>query len=139
LKTLFVLNSAGRILLTREPGANRGPLFSLIRNEVACVWAVRSDVPEDIASEIDHLARAEPTISNFREAPVHAERYVSLLNRIHSGQQAGATIRQSAGPAFEFPEAIAQPADIVVIEDEQLLHQNFRGWVAGEIVSDGRR
>ena len=67
--------------------------------------------------------------------PVHAQRYVSLLNRIHSGQKAGADIRQSAGPAFEFPEAMTQPADIVVVENEQLLHQNFRGWVAGEIAT----
>ena len=30
---------------------------------------------------------------------------------------------------------MTQPADIVVVENEQLLHQNFRGWVAGEIAT----
>ena len=74
LKTLFVLNGDGRILSTREPGANYGPLFSLIRSTASCVWAVRSDLPEDIASEIDDLAREELPISDFREPPVHAER-----------------------------------------------------------------
>ena len=39
------------------------------------------------------------------------------------------------GPAFEFPDAVAQPAGIVVVEDEQLLQRNFRGWVAGEIAA----
>lgn len=130
LKTLFELNSEGRILATREPGANRGPLFSLIRGRGSCVWAVRVDVPEDIAGEIDEFARQEPPISDFRSAPVHAERYVSVLSRA-----GGVAPKQSAGPAFAFPEAIMQPADVVVVEDEGLLQQNFRGWVAGEIAA----
>src|SRR5688572_7099848 len=91
LKTLFVLNGDGRITSAREPGANRGPLFSLIRGASSCVWAVRADVPEDIASEIDLLARDEPAVSDFQDAPVHAERYVLLLSRINAGQEAGAT------------------------------------------------
>jgi hypothetical protein len=135
LKTLFVLNDDGRILSTREPGMHRGPLFSLIRNTTSCAWAVRAGVPEDIASEIDHLAREEPPVLDLRDSPVHAARYVSLLGRIHVGQEVGATLRQSAGPAFEFPDAIAQSADIVVVEDEQQLHQNFHGWVPGEIAA----
>src|SRR5262245_5179559 len=86
LKTLFVLNRGGRILSTREPGGNRGPLFTLIRSAASCVWAVRADVPEDIGSEIDDLAREEPPVSEFRDAPIHAERYLSLRRRSHSGQ-----------------------------------------------------
>ena len=135
LKTLFVLNDEGRILLAREPGTNRGPLFSLVRNATSCVWAVRADVPPNIASEIDRLAAEEPHVSDFRDTPVHAERYVSLLSRTHLAKNSGATIRQSAGPAFEFPDEIEQPADVVVVDDERALHQNFRGWVAGEIAA----
>jgi hypothetical protein len=130
INTLFELDGDGRILLTREPGTNPGPLFSLIRGAFGCAWAIRADVPDDIATAMDNLAQQEPPVANFHDAPVHAERYVSLMSRVPA-----VTSRQSAGPAFEFPAAIAQPADIVLVEDERLLHHNFRGWIAGEIAS----
>jgi GNAT acetyltransferase len=130
LRTLFVLSADGRIRSAREPGANRGPLFSLIRSTVSCAWAVRVDVPQEIASEIDRLAREEPPVTDFGDEPVHASSYVSLLSQ-------GGPIRQTFGPAFEFPAAIASPADVVVVEDEALLQRHFRGWVTGEI-SEGR-
>jgi hypothetical protein len=67
---------------------------------------------------------------------MHAHRYMSLLGgRIRTGQEAGAKICQSAGPAFIFPDVVAQPADVVVVEDERLLEHNFSGWVAGEIAA----
>lgn len=134
LKTAFVLNGEGRITATREPGASRGPLFSLVRSSTCCAWAVRADVPKDLASELDVLAREEPPVLDLRDAPVHANQYMSLLGgRMGAGHEAGGTPRQSAGPAFTFPDAVLQPADVVVVEDERLLEQNFRGWVVGEI------
>jgi hypothetical protein len=136
LKTLFVLNGDGRITSTREPEwiAHHGPLFSLVRGAAGCAWAVRDDVPEDIAGELDSLARREPPVLNLRDAPVHADRYMLLLK---SQTRSAAGISQSGGPAFAFPDAIAQPADVVLVEDERLLQYHFRGWVAGEI-AEGR-
>jgi hypothetical protein len=131
-----VLNGEGRITSTREPGASPGPLFALVRSATGCAWAVRADVPKDVASELDGLAQEEPPVLDLRDAPLHADRYWSLLGgRIRSGQQAGAEIGQSAGPAFTFPDAVAQPAGVVVVEDERLLQHNFRGWVVGEIAA----
>ena len=136
LKTLFVLDGDGRITSTREPGATRGPLFSLVRSETDCVWAVRADVPNDLADELDALARQETPAVDFRNAPAYADRYVSILqNRIWSGRQSTATIRRSGGPAFAFPDSVAQPDDVVIVEDERLLDHNFQGWVAGEIAA----
>ncbi len=43
--------------------------------------------------------------------------------------------RQSNGPAYTFPRALVRPADVIVVEDEQLLERNFRGWVPGEIAA----
>jgi len=111
---------------------NRGPLFSLIRSADSCAWAIRDDVPEEIAVEIDRLARAEPPTSAARDAPMHAQRYISLLG---GWTHSGATVRQSAGAAFEFPDTIAPPAEVIVVDDESLLNRNFRGWVAGEIAA----
>jgi len=41
----------------------------------------------------------------------------------------------SGGPCFTFPEALAHPTDVVLVEDERLLERNFRGWVPGEIAA----
>src|SRR2546423_11937284 len=125
LRTCLVLNDEGRIISTREPEASRGPLFTLVRSAISCAWAVRADVPADLASELDRLARDEPPASGLRDAPVHADRYVSLLGgRIASSQVPVTKTRRSDGPAFEFPDSLAQFADVVVVEDERLLEHN---------------
>ena len=122
LRTLFLLTGDGRISATREPESKPGPLFKLIRGKTSCAWAVRANVPQDIADELDDLAREEPPVSDFRRAPVHVERYRSLVKG-----------EVDSGPAFMFPEAIDQPFGTVLIEDVQLLDHNFSGWKASEI------
>ena len=122
LETLFVLEAARRIVATREPQATPGPLFSLIRSSAGCAWAVRTDVGIEVADELNFLARDEPPLSDLRDAPLHAQRYKSLLGG-----------RVQSGPAFTFPLAISLPSGVVVVEDESLLERHFRGWVAGEI------
>ena len=124
LNTLFTLDRSGRITSTREPGARRGPLFSLVRSAARHAWAVRASVSKDVADELDRLAQQEPPPLNLRSAPVHADRYRSLV---------GGGI--GSGPAFEFPPGMARPSDVVVVEDERLLEHRFRGWVAGEIAA----
>ena len=122
LQTLFELDGDGRISGTREPESSPGPLFSLIRGNAGCAWAVRSDVPWDVAEELDGLVREETLISDLGEAPVHAERYMSLVQ--------GSI---DAGPAFSFPDEIAQSCGTVIIEDIRSLDRHFSGWVASEI------
>jgi hypothetical protein len=122
LETAFVLDAAGRIASTREPEATAGPVFSLVRSTTSCAWAVRTDVGEATADELNRLAREEPPLSKLRDAPLHADRYISLI---------GGPVR--SGPAFTFPQAITQGAGVVLVEEERLLERHFRGWVAGEI------
>lgn len=125
LRTLYVLNSEGRILSTREPEpASSAPLFTIIRSASSYAWAVRADVPVKVAAEIDRMARDEAPTEDLRDPPKYAERYISLVGG-----------RVSSGPAFAFPERTAQPYSVVVIEDERLLERNFRGWVPGEIAA----
>lgn len=136
LKTMFVLNDEGRIVSLREPGVTRGPLFSLARSATCCAWAIRADLPNDLARELDRLAREEPPTADLRAAPVHASRYLSLVGgRVGPGHEAVVKTRQSDGPAFTFPRALVPPIDVVVVEDERLLERNFRGWVPGEIAA----
>ena len=136
LNTAYILNDEGRIMSTREPGARRGPLFLLVRSATRCSWAVRADVPNDLARDLDRLAREELPALDFRDAPLHVDRYMSLLGgRIGSSHDTVTKARQSDGPLFTFPDVVEQPADVVVVEDEQLLERHFRGWVAGEIAA----
>lgn len=60
LRTSYVLDKRGRIKSTREPEPTPGPLFTLIRSALNCAWAVRADVPEELAAELDRLAGGEP-------------------------------------------------------------------------------
>ncbi len=122
LSTLFLLDSDGRITGTREPEPSPGPLFVLIRGETSCVWAVRADVPQHLADELEGLAADEPPTSDFRSSPVYAERYESLIGG-----------RVDSGPAFTFPEEIAPPQGTVLIEDTALLDRHFAGWTEDEI------
>ena len=41
--------------------------------------------------------------------------------------------RVDSGPAFAFPEELAQPYGTVFIEDLQLLDHHFSGWKVSEI------
>jgi hypothetical protein len=130
LRTLFVLDDEGRIVAAREPGAGRGPLFFLTRSSTACAWAVRRDVAPELARQLDLLAQQEPPASDPRAEPVFAERYVSLIE-----QERHVPIKCSGGPAFVFPDVLAHSGAVLVIDDEQLLAHNFRGWVPGEIAA----
>lgn len=117
LRTLLVLDEWGRIVATREPepARNPGPLFILIRSASSCAWAVRADVSAHAAAELDRLARDEPRIQDARDLPLHAERYLSFCG----GQV-------NSGPAFAFPEKIAQPHGVKVVTEFNLLERNFR-------------
>ncbi|MCY3990521.1 MAG: GNAT family N-acetyltransferase [Caldilineaceae bacterium] len=122
LHTLFLLDSAGRILGTREPNPEAGPRFVLIRGRTSCAWAVRADVPQGIAEELEGLARAEPPVADFRGVPVHAEQYRTL---------AGGEVY--AGPAFTFPKTVEQPDATAHVNALPLLARHFSGWTVTEI------
>ncbi|MDE2867037.1 MAG: GNAT family N-acetyltransferase [Chloroflexota bacterium] len=75
-----------------------------------------------MADELDGLAGEEPPVADFRQAPVYAEQYRSLLEG-----------RVDSGPSFVFPEGMARPAGISVIQDVDVLSRHFSGWTESEI------
>lgn len=125
LATTFVFDERGRIVSTREPRATHGPLFVIVRSAEACAWAVRDDVPSDVADAIAALASAEPVTPDLRMPPVHAEEYLAL-----SGGRLG-----FRGPAFSFPEPLPEAEGIVLVEDEAALSRHFSGFAPGEIAA----
>ena len=129
LNTCFVFDDDGRIVSTREPGGTRGPLFSLVRGSASCAWATRTDLPREVADELARLAREEPPALDFRDPPLHAQRYLDVL----AGGAAVTKISQSCGPAFSFPDSVPEFDDVLLVGNESLLDRHFHGWVPGEI------
>jgi len=119
---MFVLDTHGRIGSSLEPAARPGPYFVLIRSASSCAWAVRADVPEEVANELDRLAREERPIDDPQAAPLHADAYLKLV---------GGQIK--SGPAFTFPEHLHKPCDVALVDKLELLERHFRGWIAAEI------
>lgn len=125
LRTLYVLDGRGRMVAAREPApAGPAPLFTIIRSATSCAWAVRDDVPDAVADELNRLAGEEPPLTDFRLTPTHADEYMALAGG-----------RVSSGPAFAFPDHIDRSTGIKEIDDERLLLHHFRGWVPGEIAA----
>ena len=123
LETSYVLNDSGRILETREPNPSPGPRFVQFRSRTDCAWALRYDVPENIAATVAQLAQNEPPTKDLRILPVHAEEYLSLLGG-----------RIDWGPTFLFPTETGIPFESVTpIDDLSLLQRNFSGWTDEEI------
>lgn len=122
LDTLFIRDARQRIVSTREPHPSSGPAFIFIRGESTCAWAVRADIPEPVALELNRLAAEEPPSAIWDQPLHHAERYTELL---------GGRIR--SGPAFAFPDHLEGASDVVDINDEAELNHHFSGWIKGEI------
>ncbi|MGC4042420.1 MAG: GNAT family N-acetyltransferase [Armatimonas sp.] len=125
LETGFVLDAQGRIVSTREPYANHGPLLCVIRSATDYAWAVRDDVPDELAEQIRALIQEEPLTGDFQAAPKHAVRYLDLL---------GGQVSYD-GLAFTFPEILPLATDVVLVEDEHWLERHFQGWEPGEIAA----
>lgn len=123
LTTTFILDDRRRIVSTREPGATHGPLFTIIRSATQCAWAVRHDLPDDLAGAIAALARQEPPLRDLQSAPVHAERYLALSN----GKLG------FCGPAFSFPPRLPPTPGVVQVQEERDLQRNFSDWTLGEL------
>src|SRR6266852_5972845 len=96
---MFVLDGRGRIGSSPEPNVPPAPLFALIRGASSCAWAVRADVSETVAAEVERHACEERPVEDLQDpqdAPLHADAYLALL---------GGQI--NSGPAFTFPDRIA--------------------------------
>jgi hypothetical protein len=125
LRTMFVLDGRGRIGSSNESNTPPAPLFALIRGVSSCAWAMRADVPETVAAEVERLARQERPLDDLQNpnaAQLNANAYLALL---------GGQI--NSGPAFTFTDRIAHSADVTLIDKLELLERNFCGWVDAEI------
>ncbi len=119
---MYCFDEARRIVSTLEPQPAIGPAFTLIRSRSSRVWAVGSRVAPDLADELDRLAAQEQPLDDWRDPPRFDERYHALLG--------GDLV---SGPALEFPDRMAAPEGVTLIDDAGMLKRHFRGWTSEEI------
>ncbi|MEM9296426.1 MAG: GNAT family N-acetyltransferase [Planctomycetota bacterium] len=148
LDTCFRLDERGRIVSTRTPNAEPGPLFILAGGPGGWAWRGHAALPDDLSAELGAIARSEPMRADLRRPPIHADRYVGMLRSWSRGRGVSAEgCVVTAGPAFEFPMSAREgdracgdgdgdgdgDPQIVMIDDEGRLNRAFSGWVEGEI------
>lgn len=122
LETLFVLDGRGRIRSTREPHADRGPTFALVRDRHTYAWALNADVPSALARKLAALAREETPASELTDPPRNADAYVALVGG-----------RVESGPVFSFPATCDDVGDVAPVRTLSELEYHFRRWTADEI------
>ena len=122
LETLFLRDTGGQILSTREPQPTSGPAFVLIRSRDEVAWATHASLPDHQATVIAEFACRETPVAEWDAPPIYADRYRSIIG----GKVEG-------GPAFYFPSSLVGGSDVVEVNDESVLQMHFKGWVAGEI------
>jgi hypothetical protein len=134
LRTAYVMTDAGRIASTREPIPEPGPLFTVVRSTSRCAWAVRHDVPDNLAHELDMTASNEPVPSTLDGIPTLQRRYRQLLGALVTNPD---ELIETSGPGLLFPDVPMVVAGVEEVHDEGVLKRHFRGWTQGEI-SAGR-
>ena len=117
--THFVLDARGRIVSTREPTPAPGPLFSLTRSADRVAWSVHASVPDELARELERLARSEAPQPDAHAAPRWAERYLESLRGVLTSRSGELAVDH--GPAFEFSARIEAPAGVTRLDDANLL------------------
>lgn len=134
LDTCFVHDLRRRIISTREPEPTPGPLFCILRGAESCAWSVHANLPDNIADDVVRIARHEPPNTDFRAGLIYAAALRDRLSAyIKSRDGATSDVVESSGPALAFPIHLADATDVRIIDDEQSLAPEFRGWVHGEI------
>jgi hypothetical protein len=121
LALLFRLDARGRMLSTNEPDPPVAPRFAMGRTTEGAVWAFRHDLPDDLVAALERLCVAEPpaeSLERLEDPPRYRAAIRSLL---------GVHAEEYRGPAFTFPEIIAElPGAIELdIENAGVLQQHF--------------
>lgn len=126
--TLFRQDSAGRLLVTNEPGEQPAPRLFVGRTASGNLWRFRHDLPPALVRALDGLLATEPTVTDLRQP-------LACFDRLRDALAAHAPIaRVVAGPAWWCPEGIAPPRPIPVIRitDGTTSARTFP-WLADEL------
>jgi hypothetical protein len=131
VEALFTHDAAGRLLRVNEPGGAPAPRFFLGRTAEGRVCRLRHDVDDALARALLAACRDAPgevphdaTHDAAHDAPREETPYEALLAR------AAPVERRWAGPAYRFPDALPDVADVVRVTDANahLLDAHLAPW-----------
>ncbi len=125
VETLFTHDARGRMVRVNEPGGKQAPRFFLGRTAQGHVWRVRGDVDDALAREMAAACAAEPPAGHPPRASDRAAEYAALLTRRAPVE------RTWAGPAYHFPDALAEPRGTVPVtaQNADLLRPHLAPWL----------
>jgi hypothetical protein len=109
-RTLHTHDAAGRLLAINDGG--RKPAARLFLGWTArdTIWRVRGDLPADLVARLGALVAAEPPGGELDRPP-------TCLAAVRAALTEHAPVAQAdeGGPAYCFPEVIAEPAGTVAV------------------------
>lgn len=116
VSTLFVVDAAGQLRYTREPGyaeaeLDPAPRFWMGRTHEGNIWRFRHDLSDDLKRELEHVCRAEPVAVNLADSPMHADAIRTLLHT------ATPITHEERGPAYFIPDTVQAPANGTLVSD----------------------
>jgi RimJ/RimL family protein N-acetyltransferase len=122
---LFRHDEAGRIVTNNEPEPDpgRAPRLFLGRTAAGNVWRFRDDLPDETVARVQPLLAAEPPLRSDdpRQPPVY---FAALCDILAADGPLGEVWQ---GPAWQFPETIPSPVDVVIVGpgNRHLLRSHF--------------
>ena len=125
VEALYVHDARSRIECTREWRSKRAPRFFLGRTSAGHLWRFRTDLPDDLARELEDLCRDEPVSDELPHSPLHREEFVRLLES-HLPVE-----RIWAGPAHWLSSDVVPSARTIEIRDANadLLRGGLEDWL----------
>jgi GNAT superfamily N-acetyltransferase len=109
-RTLHTYDAAGRLLAINDGGRKPAARFFLGWTARDSIWRVRGDLPADLVARLGELIAAEPPGGELDRPP-------ACLAAVRAALAAHAPVAgtDEGGPAYCFPEDIAEPAGVVAV------------------------
>lgn len=108
VEALFTHDAHGRMLRSNEPDGVPAPRLFLGRTRSGHVFRLGQAVPDSLARRLAGIIDREPPQDDLRAPPVGAEALRDALERD------APIVRETAGPAYRFPDALRSPSIAVV-------------------------
>ena len=123
VEALFTHDAARRMLHVNEPGGKNAPRFFIGQTADGAVMRFRHDVNDETKRALEAAANNDAV--HALDSPASSARYEELLARVAPVSSVW------TGPAFSFPNRLAQPADTVLVTDANsvLLTALLEPWI----------
>jgi hypothetical protein len=109
-RTLHTHDAAGRMAWVNDGGRKPAARFFLGWTAGACIWLVRDDLPADLVARLGGLVTADPPGGDLDRPPACLAAVRAAL-----AEHAPIADGDEGGPAYCFPEVLAEPTNVVAV------------------------